>query len=146
MKLRKYDLGDLDDCIEMYLDFVNTLEHGDDDAWTENAVAERLKGILESPVFEGWVLEEGGRIAGFMLGVAFFNRTGKSYDVLELFSATGRDVRGTAKQMLELAGPVLKSEGYVRIGSLSHDLWDPSFFNSAGFKENKEVRLFEKNI
>jgi len=66
MKLRKYHLGDLDDCVEMYLDFVNTLEHGDDDAWTENAVAERLRGILESPDVEVYVLREGRRDIGLL--------------------------------------------------------------------------------
>jgi hypothetical protein len=143
MSLRKFEHSDLDVCIDMYLDFVNALEHGDDDPWTENAVAERLRSILESPVFQGWVLDEGGLALGFVLGVSHFSPLGRSYDVLELFCAANRDVRTATAQMLAELAPLLKADGYLRIGAHSSELWTPNFFNSHGFTENKDVRLFE---
>ena len=143
MPLRKFEISDLDICIDLYLDFANAMERGDDDGWTEHAVAERLRGILESPVFSGWVLEENNVTVGFVLGVSLYLRMGRGFDVLELFCAAGRDVRATAASMLKQLAPILKDEGFVRVGVLSNELWTADFFSSHDFLENKDVRLFE---
>ena len=144
--IRKYDIADLDSCVDLYIDFIDAFSKDGDDAWNENELAERLKGILESPVFEGWVLEEEGKTVGFMLGVASYGTFGKSYDVLELFTAQGRNVQETAGQMIEEASAHLKSEGYDRLGCLSSELWTRDFFAKNEFKENDAVRFFERPL
>src|SRR5271154_2943648 len=117
MAFRKFVHADLDSCIDNYLNFMNGLERSGD-PWTENAVAERLRGILESPVFEGWVLEDKGVAVGFMLGVSLQVLSGRGYDVLELFCAEGRDIGATSARMLSEAVAPLKAEGYVRMAML----------------------------
>jgi hypothetical protein len=144
--IRPYEPKDLDLCVDMYLDFADVMEHGDDDPWSENSLAERLKDILESPFFEGWVFEEGGQVAGFVLGARSTRREGKEFEVLELFTAQGRNIQATATQLLDEVLPHLKAKGYVGLGVLSGEPWDAAFFARSEFKEDPKIRYFVRPL
>jgi hypothetical protein len=144
--IRPYESQDLDLCVDMYLDFADVMEHGDDDPWSENALAERLKDILESPFFEGWVFEEGGQVAGFLLGASSRRREGKDFEILELFTAQGLNVQATATQLLDEALPHLKAKGYAGLGCLSSEIWDEAFFAKCGFKEDPKIRYYGRSF
>jgi len=126
--IRKYDSADLDKCVDLYIDFVEAFSKEGDDAWNENELCRAPQGHFgESPVFEGWILEEGGSPVAFMLGVASYGSFGKSYDMLELFTAQGRNVQAHGQPAHRGSRRPPQIEGYDRLGCLSSELWSPDF-------------------
>lgn len=143
--LRPFELDDVAACIDMFLDLANQ-EAEMADPWTENAVAQRLAAILESPVFKGYVLEAEDEDKGFLLGVFSYWAGGTGFEILELVVKPGEDQRASAAAMLEGAAPLLKAKGVSRINALTSQWWGGDFFASCGFRENQGVRLFERRL
>lgn len=145
MILRRFDrIGDVDDCVDLFVSALNALSPTEQ--WNLKAAEHRLEGVLESPVFCGWVGAEGGKSVGMILGVFSYWLGGKGYEVLEIFTAPGADRKTVAKDMFDLMTPWLKAEGVSRVSALTNELWRPDFFAGAGYEEVSTVRLYRRSL
>lgn len=142
MQLRAFNLDDVDACVELYVTSLNAVSSRQE--WNLKAAEERLQGILESPVFAGWVAEDEGQIVGMVLGVYAYWVGGKGFELLELFCEPKADRKALGQAMLELLAPLLKAAHVDRISALTNEHWRPDFFGRCGFEDVPTVRLYRK--
>ncbi len=144
MQLRPFNLDDVDACVELYVTALNAVASREE--WNLKAAEERLQGILESPVFAGWVATEGEQIVGMALGVYAYWVGGKGYELLEIFCEPKADRKALAQEILLALQPLLIAAQVDRMSVLTNELWRPDFFGRCGFEDVPTVRLYRKEL
>ena len=143
MKIRRYDLWDTDACIDAYIEFMSHRSA----RWEKAAAARRLEGILLSPAFKGFVLEENeGKPAAFVLGFYTYWPGATGFEIVELLTVRDQDSTVAASLALDQLMPLLKEDGVTKVAALSSNFWNSEFYESNAFEENTDVRLFERGL
>lgn len=109
MKIENLSQADIKEIVPLYIAYFNKREKGE---WNEKTAERRISELLIRFDFFGLKLvDEEGRLVGFIAGSFDQFTDGLAYDVNELFIADGHQNRGLGTELLNEAEKQAKAKG-----------------------------------
>jgi aminoglycoside 6'-N-acetyltransferase I len=145
-EIKKFTLGDIDECVELYKDVFSSDPWKDD--WISiDQVRTYFNELIENPVFEGFVAYEKSKLVGACFGHKRSWWTGNDFFIDELFVANEMQGNGIGTKLLDYVECNRATDDCNRLILLTNiDLPAKEFYLKKGFKTNNNRIIMDKKI
>ena len=146
IEIRKFSIGDMDECVSLYKDVFSS-EPWNDEWISTDQVKYYLMELIENPVFEGFVAYENS----FLVAVCFGHKrswwAGKEFFIDELFVANKMQGNGIGTRLLQYVECNLLMLDCMKLTLLTNkDIAAEDFYLKKGFIINQNKIIMTKNI
>ena len=143
--IRKINLDNIDEVIELYMDSFNNPPWND--KWTYETTYCRLKDIINTPGYMGVSYYIDGVLQGMIMGRAEQYYDGEYFQILEFCIRSSMQGRGYGRKLLQEFTDMLKEKNIVNVYLLTiRGQKTEGFYNNNGFQSSKDMIFMSKNI
>lgn len=142
MITRPFAKADIRACTDMFINVFNREPWND--RWTLALAVEYFQDVMNTPGFEGFVIEaEDSKIVGFVIGARKKWWSGDIYYLYEMCVDEAYQEKGIGTKLMDAAKIRLMEKGYTAIVLLTERTFpSASFYKKQGFIETSEIRFY----
>lgn len=141
MMTRSFAEKDIAACAGLFTEVFNSEPWND--RWTVDLAIDYFQDIINTPGFEGFVLENESAIAGFILGTRKKWWSGDIYYLYEMCVNQAFQRKGAGSQLFSDAKASLAQKGFSSIVLLTERTFPAAhFYEKHGFYESPDTRFY----